>query len=112
MRVTSSRLVLAAATLSLTALAGCDQIDPLKRPYMWEATGINAHNIAAMAANPADLTMGRDSTRHRAVVETDGVERLWTGKPLPLLSGGSASGGSGGASASGGASGGTSGGGT
>jgi hypothetical protein len=67
-------------------LTGCDQIDPLKRPYMWQASGVNDRNIALMAANPADLVRGRDAPQRGAIVETDGVTRLWTGKQLPLLS--------------------------
>jgi hypothetical protein len=95
----------------LVALAGCDQIDPLKRPYMWHATGINDQNIAAMAANPADLVHGRETNQRRVVVESDGVTRLWTGRSLPLLSdtpgassSTSSSSGGGGASTSGGGS--------
>ncbi|HEX3991384.1 MAG TPA: hypothetical protein VHX39_09455 [Acetobacteraceae bacterium] len=53
---------------------------------MWHATGVNEQNIAAMAANPADLVHGRDAPRRRVVLESDGVNRLWTGKQLPLLS--------------------------
>jgi hypothetical protein len=75
-----------AAAISLLALAGCNQIDPLQRPYMWHATGVNEQNIAAMAVNPGDLVRGRDSPRRRVVVESDGVTRLWTGHQLPLLS--------------------------
>jgi type IV pilus biogenesis protein CpaD/CtpE len=86
MRATLPRILCTAAALSLLALAGCDQIDPLKRPYMWHETGVNTQNIAAMAANPADLIHGRDSARRRAAMESDGVDRLWSGKPLPLPS--------------------------
>jgi hypothetical protein len=75
-----------AAAISLAGLTGCNQIDPLQRPYMWHASGVNQQNIAAMAANPMDLVQGRDAPRRRVVVESDGVARLWTGKPLPLLS--------------------------
>jgi len=75
--------------LSLPALGGCGQTDPLTRPYMWEESGVNAHNIAAMAANPADLTHGRDSPQRRVSVESDPVDHLWAGKPTPLLTSGS-----------------------
>jgi type IV pilus biogenesis protein CpaD/CtpE len=70
--------------LGLVALAGCDRLDPLQRPYMWHETEVNAHNIAAMAVNPADLIHGRGQARRPARMETNGVERLWTGKALPL----------------------------
>ena len=85
-RTPGTRTLWAAAAISLVALTGCDQIDPLKRPYMWEASGVNEQNIAAMAANPADLVHGRDSPQRRVVFESDGVARLWTGHQLPLLS--------------------------
>jgi len=92
----------AAAAASLLALTGCNQIDPLKRPYMWHESGANQHNIAAMAVNPADLSHGRDTSKRQAITESDGVRRLWSGTQLPLLT----SGGSSGGGASGGASGG------
>ena len=85
-RTPGTRTLWAVAAISMLALAGCNQIDPLKRPYMWEATGVNNRNIAAMAVNPGDLVHGRDSSQRRVVVESDGVTRLWSGRPLPLLS--------------------------
>lgn len=96
----------ATAAITLLALTGCNQIDPLKRDYMWHATGVNEHNIAAMAVNPHDLVRGRDTARRRVVVELEGVERLWSGRPYPLPTSGGAAGGaaSGGASGGGGSS--------
>ena len=110
MRHSGSRAACAAAALSLLALAGCDQIDPLKRPYMWYASGVNTQNIRAMAANPTDLAHGRDTPTRRAGLDSDSVDRLWNGKvlPLPLDTPGStastptASGGGGSSSTSGG----------
>jgi type IV pilus biogenesis protein CpaD/CtpE len=97
------------AALSLLALAGCDQIDPLSRPYMWHETGVNAQNIAAMAVNPADLVHGRNSPRRRAATDSDSVERLWAGRPVALPSdtpgasaGGTTATGGGGSSSTGG----------
>jgi len=90
MRESFSMTLIAAAAVTLLAVAGCapyNPLDPLSRPYMWYATGVNAHNIAAMAANPADLTTGRDSAKRQARFESDGVDRLWSGKQLPLLGG-------------------------
>jgi hypothetical protein len=84
----------AAAALGLLALTGCDQTDPLTKPYAWHPTDINARNIAAMANNPADLVRGRETKARRAVQESDAVEHVWTGHPVPLLGG---SGGSSGA---------------
>jgi hypothetical protein len=88
-----------AASLGLLLLSGCNAIDPLKRPYMWHDSAANAHNIAAMAANPADLLHGRRSPKRRVSLDSDSVDRLWSGKTLPLT-GGSA-GGSGGSSGGG-----------
>jgi type IV pilus biogenesis protein CpaD/CtpE len=89
MRNTLTKPLWAVAAISLLALAGCNQIDPLTRPYMWEESGVNAHNVAAMAANPADLTHGRDAPQRRVSVESDPVDHLWAGKPTPLLTSGS-----------------------
>jgi hypothetical protein len=85
------------------ALTGCNQIDPLERPYMWHPTGVNEQNITAMAVNPADLVHGRDSPQRRVVLESDGVARLWTGHQLPLLSDTPGAGASSGSSTGGGA---------
>jgi hypothetical protein len=75
-----------AVALSLLGLSGCDQIDPLKRPYMWYASGVNQQNIRAMAANPTDLVHGRETTTRRAAQDSDSVDRLWNGRVLPLPS--------------------------
>jgi|HubBroStandDraft_1064217.scaffolds.fasta_scaffold11279_2 hypothetical protein len=109
MRNFTARTFGAAAALSLLTMTGCNQLDPLKRPYMWQETDSNAKNIAAMAANPADLTRGQDSQRRRAAPDADSVVRLWTGKTvaLPTDTPGSASGSStatGGSASSGGGS--------
>jgi hypothetical protein len=86
MRSVAARALGSIAALSLLALTGCNKLDPLKRPYMWQATGSNEQNIAAMAANPADLIHGQDSQRRRASMDTDSVMRVWTGKTVPLMS--------------------------
>ena len=93
MRNTIARTLCTAATLSLLALAGCEQIDPLTRPYMWHPDNAVANNMAAMAANPDDLVRGRETRVRRARMEADGVERIWTGKQLPLLGSGGGGGG-------------------
>jgi len=111
MRDISTPALRAYAALCLLALAGCNSMDPLTRPYVWKPTDINAHNIAAMAANPADLRRGRDKAKRQVGLESDAVDRLWTGHPLPLLGGG-ASGGSSGGGGGGGGGGGSSGGGS
>ena len=98
--------LLAAALAGPLLLTGCDQMDPLKRDYMWHPSDSNMRNIAAMAANPADLRRGRHADRRRVAGEADGVERLWNNKTTPLPGGAAgssgASSGSGGASAAGG----------
>jgi len=81
----------ATAALGLLVLAGCDQIDPLKRPYMWQEVDANVHNIAAMAVNPADLTRGRETARRQAIMESEAVDRAWSGRLTPLLAGGNTS---------------------
>jgi uncharacterized membrane protein YgcG len=100
------RPLFASAVLSLLTLTGCDQIDPLTRPYGWQPSQANARNIAAMAANPADLIQGRSSKARRSNLDTDAIDHIWSGKPMPLLSGGGGSGGGGSSGSSGGASGG------
>jgi type IV pilus biogenesis protein CpaD/CtpE len=100
MKRTCNRSILLLATCVPLALAGCSQIDPLTAPYKWHPTNVNAANIAAMAANPADLVRGRSSTRRLSVMDSDAVDRVWTNKPT-ALSGGSSGGGSGGASGGG-----------
>jgi len=92
----------AAISLGLLALAGCDRIDPLKRPYMWYASGANAYNIAAMAANPADLIHGRSAPRRQAAMDGDAVDRVWSGKASALGGGSASGGGASGGGASGG----------
>lgn len=81
-----SRTLSMLASASLLLLAGCNQIDPLERPYMWHPNGSNDTNIAAMAVNPSDLVRGRETDQRRVILESDGVSRLWTGHQLPLLS--------------------------
>ena len=81
------KLSYTAAALSLLAVAGCDQIDPLTRPYMWHPDNAVANNMAVMAANPDDLVHGRETRVRRARMESDGVERIWTSKQLPLFGG-------------------------
>ena len=49
-----------AAVASLVVLAGCDsRMIPYLRTDVWQPTGANAGNIAAMVADPHDLISGR-----------------------------------------------------
>jgi len=103
----------AAAALSLLALTGCDQMDPMTRPYYWQPSEVNPANIAAMAVNPADLIHGQHADTRRVVEDSDAVDRIWTGKPTTLLKEdpGTAGGSGGSGAATGSGSSGTSGGG-
>lgn len=75
--------------LALLALCGCVETDPVNREGVWNPTGANARNIAAMAASPQDLIRGRSDTRGNGLLAADAVTRLHQGKVRPLLSLGS-----------------------
>jgi hypothetical protein len=91
--------------LVLLALDGCDR-DPYRRTDVWQPTGSNAANIAAMAADQSDLIRGRGVTQSGTKGSTTAIERLWNDNPRPLGSpSGSGTSGSSGASGGGGGSG-------
>lgn len=46
----------------IVMLQGCSETDPMINGRDWHPTGVNAMNIAAQVANPADLLHGRQST--------------------------------------------------
>ena len=70
--------------LAAMSLAGCASTDPLTRDGLWQPSGANEANLAAMVANPADLIQGRgaegsDGQRAAAAVarlRTDHVKTL------------------------------------
>jgi type IV pilus biogenesis protein CpaD/CtpE len=98
---------------SLLALAGCDSRDPYLRTDVWQPTGANAGNIAAMVANPHDLISGRGSAVQNSNEPALAVNHIWLDQPKPLSTapgGGGGGGGSSGGGASGGGGGGGSGG--
>ena len=70
-------------------LAGCADADPYLKPGMWQPTGANALNLAAMVANPHDLIRGRGDRGASGWEATPPVSRLWAGAPTPLPSSGS-----------------------
>ena len=75
-------------------LAGCANLDPYRRADVWSPTGGNAGNIAAMAADPHDLIVGRSENGKDAYEAVGAVDRVWQDKTKPLpKSGGGASGG-------------------
>ena len=81
-------------TLQLTALgvvamllSSCDALEPYDRDYTWRATGASQANLAAMAANPADLVQGRGSDGSDGLQATAAIERLRHGKVKALIDG-------------------------
>ena len=65
-------------------LAGCAETDPYLRPGMWQPTGANTINLAAMVANPRDLVRGRGERGMYAPQSTAPVSHLWSGTLTPL----------------------------
>ena len=70
-----------AFTAGLLALAGCDSRDPYLRTDVWQPTGANAGNIAAMVADPHDLISGRGSDVQKAMCGSTHRSRCW-GPPV------------------------------
>ena len=70
--------------LAALSLAGCAATDPLTRDGLWQSSGANEANLAAMVVNPADLVQGRgaegsDGQRAAAAIarlRTDHVKHL------------------------------------
>ena len=89
---------------SLVALAGCDSRDPYLRTDVWQPTGANAGNIAAMVANPHDLISGRGVAVQNSNESALAVSHVWLDQPKSLATGaggGSSSPSGGGATGSG-----------
>jgi uncharacterized membrane protein YgcG len=91
-------LALAAATP--LALAACQVPDTSGADATWSPKGMNAANLAAMVADPADLVRGRDDPGPDHKLAARAVLDLWTN---PTGAGASAGGGSAGGAAAGGA---------
>lgn len=77
------------ALLALLLLAGCASTDPYQRAGMWQPTGANSRNLAAMVANPYDLIRGRGERGTSGPEGTTPVTRLWAGRTTPLPASGS-----------------------
>ena len=98
-----SRIIIRAALLAaVLVVAACQQIDPYTRTDMWQPTGANAGNIAAMVANPYDLIRGRGAAKEDSKASNVAISHVWSDTPKGLLdpgggSGGGSSGSSGGA---------------
>ncbi len=78
-----SRMAIAACLLTL--LAGCDDLGAFDRADAWHATGVNKSNLAAMAANPADLAHGRGTEAADGYQAAAAIDRLRNGRVKPLL---------------------------
>jgi len=111
-----SRTILRCALLAaVLSVAACQEMEPYARNDMWQPTGANAGNIAAMVANPYDLLRGRGSDRTDSNEPVLAIHRVNTDHTKALLdpggngassSGSSGGGGSGGGGSSGGGGGG------
>jgi type IV pilus biogenesis protein CpaD/CtpE len=85
-------LATSVATLMMIGLSGCDQTEPYRRDGMWQPTGANSLNLAAMVANPNDLIRGRGVRGTPGIEAGPAVTAYWQGKPAPLPSSSSQSG--------------------
>jgi hypothetical protein len=70
--------------LLLLAPAACTEMNPDTRSGIWHPTGVNARNLTAMMANPADAIEGRGAQGTDSPLAITAVERLMAGKPKPL----------------------------
>jgi hypothetical protein len=92
------RILALAAPLVLGA---CKVPDASGADQVWAPKGINAANLAAMVANPADLVRGRGDTGPEHKLAAQAVLDLWT-NPTGAAGGGAAGGGAASLGASGG----------
>ncbi len=81
---TSYTLRLLALSLSLTALAGCDRVDPYKRADVWRPSGANATNFELQVARPSDLVMGRGTDEGDGFQAAAAIQRYRVDKERPL----------------------------
>lgn len=75
------------------AASGCAASDPDRAEGMWQPSGANAGNLAAMAARPQDLVLGRGRPAADARMGADAIDRLWLDRAKPLGAGGASAGG-------------------
>lgn len=66
-------------------IGGCTDMDPYRRTDVWYPSGSNAGNIAAMAAKPSDLILGRGSSTGDEYQATAAVNRIWHDRAKPLF---------------------------
>ena len=72
------------AFAALLLLGGCTDTDPYIRPGMWQPTGANKLNLAAMLVQPNDMIRGRGTTGTPGVEAAGPVTRYWAGRPVAL----------------------------
>jgi len=82
-------------------VTGCAASEPYRRTDVWYPTGSNAGNIAAMAARPSDLILGRSGNTGDAHQAAGAVDRIWQDQARPLSGSATASPPAGGATAAG-----------
>jgi hypothetical protein len=87
--------------IMVVAVAGCADSEPYHRTDVWYPTGSNAGNIAAMAARPGDLILGRSGKQGDAQQAAEAIDRVWQGNAKPLVTTGGPSASAGGAPAAG-----------
>jgi hypothetical protein len=63
---------------------GCAKFEPYHRTDVWYPTGSNAGNIAAMAAHPNDLILGRSGNEGDARQAADAIDRVLDGRARQL----------------------------
>ena len=71
-------------SLTLSACQGTAALDLPPPPSDWQPQGVNAANIAAMAAHPGDLVRGRGDRRRTGQDVAAPVLRLWQDRVKPL----------------------------
>jgi type IV pilus biogenesis protein CpaD/CtpE len=91
-----SKLIHAALVGAILTLAGCEDLDPYHRPYVWYPTGASEANLAAQVANPNDLIRGHGASSADGALAEAAVTRARQDKAKPLLNPGAGSGGGGG----------------
>lgn len=75
--------------ISALLISGCENSEPYDRIDTWHPTGANAGNIAAMAARPGDMILGRDGIRTDARQAGGAVDLVWQGHARALPAGNS-----------------------
>jgi type IV pilus biogenesis protein CpaD/CtpE len=79
-------MIRAGMALLALALAGCEANDPYRARDLWQPAGANAGNLAAMAARPRDLIVGRGGRLTDGRLSADAVDRVWQDRAKPLTS--------------------------